>query len=199
MVEGFRLTGWVPSFSHTHEDYCWCCCFCYSWVGLKLSSLWSTAGDSFFFVFNLFLIIAPCVHAILLVRRTLSILALGFRCRCPWLHRLGLWSIAEVGVPIYVEDATEGDDRLFHEWKLNKEVQPGILEGLSPATATYTTPSEILKLSLLPCSCAWHSQELRSRRLMRGALLAEGACSVLAARLPAWRCFLVLLVGLSRT
>eukprot|EP00439_Symbiodinium_sp_Y106_P052513 s708_g7.t1 len=26
-----------------------------------------------------------------------------------------------VGVPIYVEDATEGDDRLFHEWKLNKE------------------------------------------------------------------------------
>ncbi|CAE7535219.1 unnamed protein product, partial [Symbiodinium pilosum] len=27
----------------------------------------------------------------------------------------------QVGVPIYVEDATEGDDRLFHEWKLNKE------------------------------------------------------------------------------
>lgn len=26
-----------------------------------------------------------------------------------------------VGVPIYVEDASSGDDRLFHEWKLNKE------------------------------------------------------------------------------
>ena len=156
--------------------------------GLSCQTCGARLGTVFF---HLFLIIVPCVHAILLVRRSLSILALGFRCRCPWLHRLGLWSIAEVGVPIYVEDATEGDDRLFHEWKLNKEVQPGILEGLSPATATYTTPNEILKLSLLLCSCAWHSQELRSRRLMRSALLAEGACSVLAARLPAWRCFLV--------
>lgn len=27
----------------------------------------------------------------------------------------------KVGVPIYVEDASSGDDRLFHEWKLNKE------------------------------------------------------------------------------
>lgn len=24
-------------------------------------------------------------------------------------------------MPIYVEDASSGDDRLFHEWKLNKE------------------------------------------------------------------------------
>eukprot|EP00438_Fugacium_kawagutii_P010819 Skav230387 [mRNA] locus=scaffold62:310235:314837:- [translate_table: standard] len=29
----------------------------------------------------------------------------------------------QVGVPIYVEDASSGDDRLFHEWKLNKEAQ----------------------------------------------------------------------------
>ena len=30
-----------------------------------------------------------------------------------------------VGVPIYVEDASSGDDRLFHEWKLNKEAYKG--------------------------------------------------------------------------
>lgn len=29
----------------------------------------------------------------------------------------------EVGVPIYVEDASSGDDRLFHEWKLNIQAQ----------------------------------------------------------------------------
>lgn len=27
-----------------------------------------------------------------------------------------------VGVPIYVEDATEGDDKLFHEWKIKKKM-----------------------------------------------------------------------------
>ena len=28
-------------------------------------------------------------------------------------------------MPIYVEDASSGDDRLFHEWKLNKEAYKG--------------------------------------------------------------------------
>ena len=33
----------------------------------------------------------------------------------------------EVGVPIYVEDASSGDDRLFHEWKLNKEAMTAMI------------------------------------------------------------------------
>ena len=46
---------------------------------------------------------------------------------------LELWSVLkqqflpQVGVPIYVEDASSGDDRLFHEWKLNKEARPSTL------------------------------------------------------------------------
>ena len=33
-------------------------------------------------------------------------------------------------MPIYVEDASSGDDRLLHEWKLNKEAMSSEWQGM---------------------------------------------------------------------